>query len=304
MTTEKDAIGFDIGWDMFVHGIPIPPESGMAVRSGYAEAQSRAHRKAADRYTRKWIRMRFNAHLRSRVVDENVTPEYLMRIDVPICPVTNTLLTHGSGKDSDWSIDRLNNHGGYCVGNLAVMSTRANKAKGAKTLEDIILLAYSEEVMDTGELNRYEWARMAVLMYGASIAENQTFIIPLVVQPAPDTPSTFSQLLQYMLILKNGQRILKRSTTGKARDILLKLCAAVERRSKKLPIGSSMLDIWFNKTLFENFVGFYDLIIDNDEIYANILESQDMADMVGDAAAVSCTWSLESRGYLEKMRQR
>ena len=60
-----------------------------------------------------------------------VTPNYLKQIEVGHCPITRTALSNATLTASDASIDRVRNDAGYAAGNLAVMSTRANHAKGA-----------------------------------------------------------------------------------------------------------------------------------------------------------------------------
>lgn len=82
---------------------------------------------------------------RTRCVGEKSWPRALLLptlnfIDNPDCPITLIELTHGTGGDTDWSVDRVNNDGAYAEGNLVVMSTRANTAKGDKSLLDVISL--------------------------------------------------------------------------------------------------------------------------------------------------------------------
>lgn len=50
-----------------------------------------------------------------------------------VCPVLGARMTHGDGKSHDASptLDRINPDWGYVPGNIAVMSYRANRAKGA-----------------------------------------------------------------------------------------------------------------------------------------------------------------------------
>ena len=75
-------------------------------------------------------KLRLGAWLRGRAFEgTQVNPAFLRRIDVAVCPVTRELLTHGTGELSDASVDRVFNDAAYAAGNLAVMSTRANRAK-------------------------------------------------------------------------------------------------------------------------------------------------------------------------------
>ena len=147
-----DQIGFEVGWDHADYGVPVPETSMVGtLADGYKagmEKRGRARAKEADRYVRKWLQLRRSAWRRERIFDPSVTPDFIRRIDVPFCPITRERLTHGTGQESDWSVDRVINDGGYVRGNLVVMSTRANKVKDAMTTKDIVDTAtkYDEEV--------------------------------------------------------------------------------------------------------------------------------------------------------------
>lgn len=60
-----------------------------------------------------------------------------------VCPVLGTKMRHGKGVATDNSptLDRLNSDWGYIPGNLAVMSYRANRAKGALSAEELAKIA-------------------------------------------------------------------------------------------------------------------------------------------------------------------
>lgn len=137
-----DKIGFEIGWDHAEYGVMVPETLYTGtLADGHRAGQQhrgRAKPKEADRYIRKWLQLRRNAWKRERIFDDNVTPQFLRLIDVPYCPITREKLTYSTGEDSDWSVDRLVNDGGYVRGNLVVMSTRANKAKDTLTTKDIV----------------------------------------------------------------------------------------------------------------------------------------------------------------------
>jgi hypothetical protein len=146
-----DKIGFEVGWDHAEYGVMVPETlyTGTLADGHRAGMQhrGRAKPKEADRYIRKWLQLRRNAWRRERIFDDGVTPQFLRLIDVPYCPITREKLTYSTGEDSDWSVDRLVNDGGYVRGNLVVMSTRANKAKDTLTTKDIVDRAakYDEE---------------------------------------------------------------------------------------------------------------------------------------------------------------
>ena len=137
-----DKIGFEVGWDHAEYGVMVPESLYVGtLADGHRAAiqhRGRAKPKEADRYIRKWLQLRRNAWRRERIFADDVTPEFLKQIDVPYCPITRERLTYSTGEDSDWSVDRLINDGGYVRGNLVVMSTGANKAKDALTTKDIV----------------------------------------------------------------------------------------------------------------------------------------------------------------------
>lgn len=173
----------------------VPP----SIVEGFTHARiQHVAQRAPDRYVRKWLQLRLNAYRRNRVVDERVTPEFLRRIDIAVCPVMRIALTHGERKPSDWSIDRLNNDGAYAPNNLAVISTQANKAKGNRSFEEVYALSRCERATD--ELTPAEWLRLAALMLGPCFATAPRLapMIPLVA-PIPDySVRTAAQLIQHV----------------------------------------------------------------------------------------------------------
>lgn len=60
-----------------------------------------------------------------------------------VCPVLGVTMRHGKGKLTDASptLDRINPEWGYVPGNIAVMSYRANRAKGAMSAEELEQIA-------------------------------------------------------------------------------------------------------------------------------------------------------------------
>jgi hypothetical protein len=131
-----------LGDDFARYGLGFPPHSPNALEEGHRAGRAR-HGKplTPDRFVRKWLQLRYQALTRSRAVSDHVTVDFLRRLDVSVCPVTLSTLTHGELKPTDWSVDRLNNNGAYAVSNLAIISTQANRAKGTKSLRDVRELA-------------------------------------------------------------------------------------------------------------------------------------------------------------------
>jgi hypothetical protein len=127
---------FEIGWD-FAHFALTPPgehlQPGSALQKGFdaGRASFGTRTLAPTQHTRKWLQLRLNAWRRGRIFEGlQVTPNYLSQIDTTHCPITRETLTHATCTTSDASIDRVRNDAGYAAGNLVVMSTRANAAKG------------------------------------------------------------------------------------------------------------------------------------------------------------------------------
>ena len=166
----RSEAGRSLGYDLYVYRSHLEvAQQDESVREGFAFAETRRPvRVIPDRFSRKWLQLRCSAYARQRSFDDKVTPDLLRAIDVTECPVTRIALTHAALTDSDWSVDRLNNEAGYAANNLAVMSARANKAKGRRTFEEVLCLARLATATDG--LQPVEWMRLASMMLGPSFA--------------------------------------------------------------------------------------------------------------------------------------
>lgn len=164
--------GRALGHDFHAHSLlPRQPDWPAPVCEGFDGARHAGHRRqAADRFVAKWLQLRLGAWRRGRLVADDVTPGLLRELDVERCPVTRIRLTHGTLQDTDWSVDRLNNNAAYAASNLAVMSVRANRAKGALSFAEIHARAQSAE--GSGGILPLEWMRLAALMLGPAYALN------------------------------------------------------------------------------------------------------------------------------------
>jgi len=188
-----DATGFEIGWD-HAHYRVVPPvehmHAGHPVRQGWQAGQSvfGARTLRATVHVRKWLQLRLNAWLRGRAFEGvQVTPNYLSQIDVPVCPITREPLTQATGQPSDASVDRVFNGASYAAGNLAVMSVRANAAKGDHGWDDALTFVRQIEAGELGQiggLDAAQWSRLAVLMsFVTPLAHVQVACLPLLVLP-------------------------------------------------------------------------------------------------------------------------
>lgn len=156
-TRETDA--FDLGWDHGIYGIAPNPQLPPPVREGYLAARESRDRHGANRFVIKWLQIRSNAMLRGITFDAAMTPETIRSLDTEFCPVSGVRLTHGERGDADWSVDRVLNAFGYRPGNLLVVSTRVNLAKGSLGPKKIRALARSGEAH--GGLESSEWQALS-----------------------------------------------------------------------------------------------------------------------------------------------
>jgi hypothetical protein len=210
MTDSKlSEIAFDIGWDFARFGRPMDPAvTDTSILSGFLAGREhfRVPQHVADRFVSKWLQLRINAFRRRRILSPEVTPDYIKRIDCPTCPVTLVHLTHSTLKGSDWSIDRINNDGAYAAGNLMVISTKVNRAKGAKRYEDVAHLAAMPAHGVTDALTAQQWARLGCLMVGADGSRDVARSLgPLLTRIPEDSRVPLYFLVQQILLRAVGR---------------------------------------------------------------------------------------------------
>lgn len=293
-------LGFDLGWDMASYGLRPPVLPNDALLSGYEEAASRRCGKplAHDRFIRKWLQLRVGAWLRHRVVSEDVTPAYLRSIDRDVCPVTCLKLTHATGTPSDWSVDRINNDGAYAPGNLAVLSSLANKAKGRKSFSEVLEAAAHTSLVDG--LETVQWKRLAALMsVPCHLGTGTLPLMPYPLKPLVGVPLSFEQSLQWTLVNQcyGGPK----AVVGKLKDACSSLAKQktfhqlvqkVRRKSERLVHWP---DVWLNDSLwvvFERFVRtMTDAEVDRFHDLISPKHSISGSDLVGG-------WLLDYRGYV------
>ncbi|MGC3987680.1 MAG: hypothetical protein QM777_24795 [Pseudorhodoferax sp.] len=277
-----------------------------AVREGFdAAAHARLPRAAPDRFARKWLQLRLGALRRGRVVDEEVTPALLRALDVTHCPVTREPLTHGAHRDTDWSIDRLNNDAAYAAGNLAVMSVRANRAKGARSFEEVLVLAGLPQA--TAGLAPREWLRLATLMLGPAFATRHGAApaLPLCA-PLPCRSTRLAlQQIQRLLTLQtqrpDGKNRLVRDfrpacRTERAMLRLRTLADAVHEGLKRLPADAECWDVWLQPGLMPALQAWRDTLDAPGWACAARIAGQ-LAGARRETAQRLQAWRLPSRGY-------
>lgn len=241
----------------------LPLQAGWpaAVTEGFQMARARplgGRRPDPDRFTRKWLQLRLGALARGRVVAADVTPAAIRALDTPCCPVTRERLSAGTGGPADWSIDRLNNDGGYALANLAVVSTRANRAKAALAFDEVLARAQAGQA--SAGLAPAAWMRLAALMLGPCFALRplQAPDLPLCVDLPPTSLRTATQQVQRLLTLGAGvarerNRLLRGlaapdDDAAAARRLAL-LAERVHHGLKRLPPDTPVWDVWLDPEL-------------------------------------------------------
>ena len=207
----NDRIGFQIGEDYAHYGRRLPAGAAKSIIAGYQTGSQEKGKWKTNRYIRKWLQLRLNAYSRGKLFSDEITPDFLKSIETDYCPITGIKLTHATGTESDWSIDRISNDFDYIPTNLIVMSLRANKAKGDKSADRIIQLSNSPGGQLEG-LNVDEWKRMAELVQWAryrqmseeeleNIDSTELFISSLLKGEEPFQHVYYSQVAVFQMFL-------------------------------------------------------------------------------------------------------
>lgn len=202
--SSHEHVGLALGRDHALFGI-TPPIAHLYAQSplqrGWMAARQRLPKPhPAHSHTALWLALRTHAWARGREFEEvQLTPNYLQQIDAAYCPITREPLHEGNH-----SIDRVRDDAGYAAGNLAVMTRRANQAKGSRTHAALQALALSCEqgpITQIGGLDAPEWQRLAVLAsFVTPLPHEQAAAIPMRVLP-PNRLKLFNpiQALQAMV---------------------------------------------------------------------------------------------------------
>jgi len=170
--TAHERVGYELGRDYARHQVDLPEPYARAdspLRQGLLSGARDfgPRRLAATRPVQRWLQLRLHAWLRGRSVELiQVTPNYLQQIDVSHCPITREPLSSDARMGTDACVDRVRNDAGYAAGNLAVISRRANHAKGscghAQSMDIVTRLRTRATAQHAG-LSAVQWARVAVL---------------------------------------------------------------------------------------------------------------------------------------------
>jgi hypothetical protein len=96
---------------------------------------------------RPWLQLKINAARRAKQagIQFNLTADYIESIWTDTCPILGIPLFHSTVKgkacDNSHSIDRIDSSKGYVVGNVAIISYKANVIKNNGTSQEHRLIA-------------------------------------------------------------------------------------------------------------------------------------------------------------------
>ena len=189
-TAFKDGrLAFSLGEDYAHHGLLQPDGVNKDFEQGYTyRLQQNKPQVPADRFIRKWLQIRHNAWKRNRLFSPDVTPDFLRSIDTATCPVSAVALTYGTGLDTDWSVDRIDNEGAYATVNLIICSTRVNTIKGALSAQAIVEISLGKHGKEYLGLNIAEWERIALLCTCAGADNGFEYPVRAVLPPSMRHP--------------------------------------------------------------------------------------------------------------------
>ncbi|CAN5180579.1 hypothetical protein BH11PSE9_BH11PSE9_21850 [soil metagenome] len=191
--STHEQLGFELGWDYAHHHLAPPApyaQEPSPLRNGLLAGQVAFGNRTllATTHVRKWLQLRLHAWLRGRSVELfQVTPNYLEQLEVSHCPITRMALSTAAMSASDASVDRVRNDAGYAAGNLAVMSSKANHAKGSHGFRDALRFVQQIEAEQLGGLHGLtacHWARVAVLCsFVEPLSHEEASALPMLVLP-------------------------------------------------------------------------------------------------------------------------
>lgn len=210
-------------------------------------------------------------------------------------------LTHATGGDLDFSVDRVINTGGYSAGNLASLSARVNRIKGSKSLTDVLECASEAQrspSTDPDSLSFKEWVRLASIMVGPhSVATGAIIPVPQTTPLLPFLVADALQILQFH-IFQGALGARGEPTLGRLRSLggvsntrrLHKLVQALRHKHGR---NASALDVWLEPGVFPRFKD-WAFQLSSDQVERAL-------ELVADGVAVTDTeigrWSLITDGY-------
>lgn len=302
MEAQLDSAAWQLGQDYARFGLRRAKAAPPAFLAGYDTWRGRP--KSANAYVKKWLGLRWNALQRQRIFDPAIDPAFLREITEERCPVSLVVLTQGTQSDSDVSIDRIVNEGGYAPANLMALSQRVNRAKADRSFDEVLELAQREE--SAHGLSGLEWVRLAGLMYGAWCQATDTpdpYLFPFATIPPFNIFTPTSQVVQMLLLslfkqpASAWQENLLRETTREERGSPALFDDLAKKLQQEQANVSFLPDIWLRTGVFERFVAWYNGCPDllRERLYL-LISQRSQQTKVGHQALVN-SWHLDSQGY-------
>lgn len=200
-------VAFELGWDCAIYGIDVTDVPEQVIEGFRAAKAKGITTKKSDKYINKYLYIRLNAIRRNRIVADHVSPDMLRRLDGGRCPITRMKFTYGTGTETDWSVDRVNNKGAYAAMNICIMSVKANAAKGSMNSQQIYeiyeRLNQNEDPdfdkVEYNGLNVYEWERLAWLTQRCDEDPYEGPVLFLTMSPPPLIPLIMLDQMQLFL---------------------------------------------------------------------------------------------------------
>jgi hypothetical protein len=299
---------FDLGWDYYAarQGMPDDAMDYQCFVDGYEAAKGRIHHERGDRFELKLLQIRYGALKRNRIIDETVTADVLRRIDVKRCPVTKQLLTHSTFTESDWSVERVRNDSGYTVGNLIVVSTKANRAKGTMSHDDIKAIVQGGESYNG--LTTIEWSRWQLLtsLNVSKIVDGKSSVgyccAPYVVECPNMMIMNPSAALQHAIATKavpfRKCGMYAQLVAGLPKSVRQELNSIVNDAVKcRSMVRSEPFEIWHMPKLFNRFKNLYGSLT-HEHKYLVARNFYKDSDVRGEQVHTDLpAWSPELRGY-------
>lgn len=213
---EHDAVARAIGLDHARHALIPPPEhllAGHPVRQGWEHGvpRFRGRTRSATPAVRQWLQLRLDAWRHGIAFDDlHVTPHYLRQLATSRCPVLRCPISPVAADETRAVVMRLREDRGFELGNLAVLSERAARARHGLDAGRALQIAAELEAEPGArhhDLDAAQWARLAVLLsFAQPPAEPQVRALPLVVMPPARVHVVHSlQGLQVLLTLLVAQ---------------------------------------------------------------------------------------------------
>lgn len=303
---------FELGWDFAGYaGLQLPEDAGAEMHQGWKEGRRRLKPVHADRYVRKWLSLRHNALRRGRVVDSSVTPELLRQIEPAMCPIVLEPMTVATGGDMDWSVDRVINQGAYALANVAIISVRANRAKGSLDMNgvlDITCRLFGTDERHLG-LGWREWARLAAVMTGPHrLATGEMLVLPQCTQTPPGLAINPPQVLQSAIatealgLSKHHVLARIRETGGAAAHRPLhRLVQAIRHKGIR---NRWAFDVWLEPGVFDRFLEWFEKVeMRLPALYRAVVENDGLRRSWINPDKVRSAWSLDTHGYAHDARQ-